>query len=36
MPLATLFGTVAAVTLGATIFLFLLIRPVRRLMGGVL
>jgi POT family proton-dependent oligopeptide transporter len=34
LPLATLFGTVAAVV--ATIILFLLIRPVRRLMGGVL
>ncbi len=36
LPLATLFGTVAAVTFVATIILFLLIRPVRRLMGGVL
>jgi proton-dependent oligopeptide transporter, POT family len=36
LPLATLFGTVAAVTLVATIILFLLTRPVRRLMGGVL
>jgi hypothetical protein len=36
MPLRTLFGTVAAVTLVASVALFLLIRPMKRLMGGVL
>ena len=35
MPLPRLFGTVAAVTLGAAVVLVLLIRPIRRLMGGV-
>jgi POT family proton-dependent oligopeptide transporter len=35
VPLPTLFGWVAAVTLGAAIVLILLIRPIRRLMGGV-
>jgi POT family proton-dependent oligopeptide transporter len=35
MPLAQLFGTIAIVCLGAAAVLFLLIRPVRRLMGGV-
>ena len=34
-PLPTLFGTVAGVTLGASILLFLLIRPVRALMGPI-
>jgi len=33
--LPTLFGTVAGVTLGASIVLFLLIRPVRALMGPI-
>jgi proton-dependent oligopeptide transporter, POT family len=36
LPLTTLFGTVAAVTIGAAAVLFLLIKPVRRMMGGVL
>jgi POT family proton-dependent oligopeptide transporter len=36
LPLATLFGTGAAVACVATLILFALIRPVRRLMGGVL
>jgi len=34
-PLPTLFGVTAAVTLGAALVMFLLIRPVRHLMGGV-
>lgn len=34
-PLPTLFGTVASVTLAASILLFVLIRPVRALMGSV-
>ena len=34
-PLPTLFGTVAGVTFGASILLFLLIRPVRALMGSI-
>ncbi len=34
-PLPTLFGVTAAVTLGAAAVMFLLIRPVQRLMGGV-
>jgi proton-dependent oligopeptide transporter, POT family len=34
-PLPTLFGTVAGVTLVAAVAMFLLVRPVRRLMGGV-
>ncbi len=34
-PLPTLFGVTAAVTLGAAVVMFLLIRPVQRLMGGV-
>jgi proton-dependent oligopeptide transporter, POT family len=34
-PLPTLFGTVAGVALAASILLFLLIRPVRALMGSV-
>src|SRR2546426_1036014 len=35
VPLPTLFGSVAAVTLGAALILILLNRPIRRLMGGV-
>jgi POT family proton-dependent oligopeptide transporter len=35
MPLAQLFGAVAAVCLVAAVIMFLLIRPVKRLMGGV-
>jgi len=35
MPLVQLFGTTAAVTLGAGVLLFLLLRPIRNLMGGV-
>ena len=35
MPLPTLFGTVAVGTLAAAMVLALLIRPIRRLMGGV-
>jgi proton-dependent oligopeptide transporter, POT family len=35
MPLSTLFGTVAAITLGASVVLFALVPWVRRLMGGV-
>jgi POT family proton-dependent oligopeptide transporter len=35
MPLATLFGTVAGVTLLAALVLFALVKPVRGLMGGV-
>ena len=34
-PLATLFGTVAAVTIGASAVLFLLVPSIRRLMGGI-
>ena len=34
-PLPSLFGVTAAVTLGAALVMFLLIRPVRNLMGGV-
>jgi len=34
-PLPTLFGVTAAVALGAAAVMFLLIKPVRRLMGGV-
>ena len=34
-PLPTLFGATAAVTLGAAVVMFLLIKPVERLMGGV-
>lgn len=36
MPLDDLFGTVAAVMLVSAAILFVLVRPVRRLMGGVL
>jgi POT family proton-dependent oligopeptide transporter len=35
VPFTTLFGAVAAATIGAAVVLFLLIRPIRRLMGGV-
>ena len=35
VPLTTLFGALAGVTLGAAVALFLLLHPVRRLMGGV-
>ena len=35
MPLAQLFGTVAAVGLGAGVLLALFVRPLRRMMGGV-
>jgi POT family proton-dependent oligopeptide transporter len=35
LPLPTLFGTVAAVSLAAALVLFLLTKPVRRLMGDV-
>jgi len=35
VPFTTLFGAVAAVTIGAALVLFLIITPVRRLMGGV-
>ena len=35
MPIATLFGTVATVTLGASIVLFLLVPWIKKLMGGV-
>jgi POT family proton-dependent oligopeptide transporter len=35
VPLTTLFGMIAAATIGAALVLFLIIRPVRRLMGGV-
>jgi len=34
-PLPTLFGVTGAVTLGAAVVMFVLIKPVRRLMGGV-
>jgi POT family proton-dependent oligopeptide transporter len=36
MPLDKLFGIVAAVTLLSGVLMFLLVRPVRKLMGGVL
>ncbi len=35
VPFTTLFGAVAGVTIGAALVLFLLIAPIRRLMGGV-
>jgi POT family proton-dependent oligopeptide transporter len=35
LPLPTLFGAVAATTLGSALVLWMLIRPVRNLMGGV-
>jgi POT family proton-dependent oligopeptide transporter len=36
LPLPTLFGVVAGVTLASAALMFMLIRPVRKLMGGVL
>jgi POT family proton-dependent oligopeptide transporter len=36
MPLTTLFGTVTGILFASAVVLFLLIRPIRRLMGGVL
>jgi POT family proton-dependent oligopeptide transporter len=36
VPLTEIFGTVAAVTIGASVLMFLLVRPVRKMMGGVL
>jgi POT family proton-dependent oligopeptide transporter len=36
MPLPTLFGTVAVVMLVSSLSLFLMVRPIRKLMGGVL
>ncbi len=35
VPLPTLFGAIAATTIGAALVLFLLVRPIRTLMGGV-
>jgi POT family proton-dependent oligopeptide transporter len=35
MPLPSLFGTVAAISLGAAVVLVLLVRPTVKLMGGV-
>jgi len=35
MPLAQLFGITAAVALGAAVVMFVLLKPVQRLMGGV-
>jgi POT family proton-dependent oligopeptide transporter len=35
VPLTTLFGGLAAATLGAAVILFLLIKPIKRMMGGV-
>jgi POT family proton-dependent oligopeptide transporter len=35
LPLPTLFGAVAAATLGAALVMALLVKPVRNLMGGV-
>ena len=35
MPIATLFGTVAAVTLGASVVLFVMVPWIKKLMGGV-
>ena len=35
VPLTTLFGSVAAAALGAAVILFLLVKPIRGLMGGV-
>jgi POT family proton-dependent oligopeptide transporter len=35
VPLPLLFGGVAIITIGAAVVLFLLVRPIRRLMGGV-
>lgn len=36
MPLPSLFGTVATVMLVSALLLFLMVKPIRRLMGGVL
>ena len=36
VPLTDIFGTVAAVTIGASVVMFLLVKPVRKMMGGVL
>ncbi len=35
VSLPTLFGSIAAITIGAALVLMLLVRPIRRLMGGV-
>ena len=35
VPLTTLFGAVAAAALGSAVVLFLLVKPIQRLMGGV-
>jgi POT family proton-dependent oligopeptide transporter len=35
IPLVELFGIVAAITIGAGVLLMLLVRPIKRLMGGV-
>ena len=35
MPIASLFGATAAAMLGAAVIMFLLLKPVRNLMGGV-
>jgi POT family proton-dependent oligopeptide transporter len=36
LPLTVLFGTVAAISLAAALVLFVLVKPIKRLMGGVL
>jgi POT family proton-dependent oligopeptide transporter len=35
VPLAQIFGTVATVTVASAVVMFLLVRPMRRLMGGI-
>src|SRR5262249_33654269 len=35
LPLPTLFGAVAATTVGSALVLFVLVKPVKKLMGGV-
>jgi POT family proton-dependent oligopeptide transporter len=35
IPLTTLFAWIAGATIGASVVMLLLVRPVRRLMGGV-
>jgi hypothetical protein len=35
MPLPTLFGAVAGVSLGAAAIMYVLLKPIRGLMGGV-
>jgi hypothetical protein len=35
MPLPTLFGTVAIISFGAAVVLVLLVKPTKKLMGGV-